>query len=96
METALDGIKVLELCNGIAGSYCTKIMADYGADIVKIETPSLGDPLRSVGPFLNDKPDPETSGLFLYLNTNKKSITLDLKSVEDSSIIQPSGGIKVK
>jgi len=45
VETALDGVKVLDLCNGIAGSYCTKILADYGADVVKVEQPGLGDPL---------------------------------------------------
>ena len=80
MQTALDGIKVLELCDRIAGPYCTKILADYGADVIKVETPGLGDPIRSVGPFPGDKPELETSGLFLYLNTNKKSITLNLKS----------------
>jgi CoA:oxalate CoA-transferase len=81
MQTALDGIKVLELGDRIAGPYCTKILADYGADVIKVETPGLGDPIRSVGPFPGDKPDLETSGLFLYLNTNKKSITLNLKSL---------------
>lgn len=80
METALDGIKVLELCNGIAGSYCTKILADYGADVIKVEKPGLGDPVRSMEPFLDNKPDPETSGQFLYLNTNKKSVTLSLEN----------------
>lgn len=88
MKTALDGIKVLELCNGIAASYCTKILADYGADVIKVETPGLGDPIRSVGPFPGDKPELETSGLFLYLNTNKKSITLNLKSPTGASIFK--------
>ncbi|MBM3156508.1 MAG: CoA transferase [Chloroflexi bacterium] len=80
MQTALNGIKVLELGDRIAGPYCTKILADYGADVIKVETPGLGDPIRSVGPFPDDKPELETSGLFLYLNTNKKSITLNLRS----------------
>lgn len=79
-NTALDGIKVLELCEMIAGPYCTKIFADYGAEVIKIEKPGIGDDARRNGPFPDDKPNPEISGLYLYLNTNKKSITLDLET----------------
>jgi len=79
-EQALSDVKVLDLTWYIAGPYCTKLLADYGADVVKIERPGEGDPARRIGPFQGDKPDPERSGLFLYLNTNKKSITLNLKT----------------
>jgi crotonobetainyl-CoA:carnitine CoA-transferase CaiB-like acyl-CoA transferase len=88
MKTALAGTKVLELCNMIAGPFCTKIMADYGAEVIKVESPGLGDTSRSIGPFLNDEPHPERSGLFLYLNSNKKSITLNLKNATGVKIFK--------
>ena len=87
-EQALSGIRVLDLTHHIAGPYCTKIMADYGAEVVKVERPGLGDGARAVGPFPGDTPDPELSGLFLYLNTNKKGITLDLKSAGGAEIFK--------
>ncbi len=79
-EEALKGLKILDLTQGIAGPTCTRILAGFGADVVKIEKPREGDPARLIGPFLNDEPGTERSGLFLYLNNNKKSITLNLKS----------------
>ena len=78
----LAGLRVLDLTRQIAGPYCTKLLADYGADVVKIEQPGLGDPSRHTPPFFHDDPNPEGSLHFLYLNTNKRSITLDLKSVQ--------------
>ena len=79
-EQALNGIKVLDLTHYIAGPYSTRVLAGFGADVIKIERPGEGDPARRTPPFLNDEPGPERSGLFLYLNSNKKSITLNLKS----------------
>lgn len=79
-EGALSDLRVLDLTEAIAGPYCTKWFADFGAEVVKIERPGVGDSARSMGPFLHDEPGPERSGLFLYLNTNKKSITLNLDS----------------
>lgn len=79
-QQALSGCRVLDLTHHIAGPYCTKILADYGADVIKVEVPEVGDAARQMGPFPGDRPDIESSGLFLYLNTNKKSITLNLKS----------------
>ncbi|MBU1904949.1 MAG: CoA transferase, partial [Proteobacteria bacterium] len=76
-ERALDGVKVLEYCSMVSGPYCAKIMADLGAEVLKIEPPVDGDPARRMPPFPEDKPHPEKSGLFLYLNTNKKGITLN-------------------
>ncbi|MBC8420465.1 MAG: CoA transferase, partial [Desulfobacterales bacterium] len=76
-ERALDGVKVLEYCSMVSGPYCAKIMADLGAEVIKIEPPVDGDPARRMPPFPGDKPHPEKSGLFLYLNTNKKGITLN-------------------
>ncbi|MCP4751929.1 MAG: CoA transferase, partial [Proteobacteria bacterium] len=88
MEQALVDIKVLDLTHYVAGPYCTKLLADYGADVVKIEMPGLGDGARRMGPFLGDDPHPEKSGLFLHLNTNKKSITLNLKSQTGVDILK--------
>ncbi len=87
-ETALQGLKVLDLTRYIAGPQCTKLLADYGAEVIKVEKPGEGDPSRRLGPFPNDEPHPETSGLFLHLNTNKKSITLNLKSDTGRSMLR--------
>jgi len=76
---ALDDIVVLDLSQHIAGPYATKLMADYGADVIKVEKPG-GDIARSFGPFAGGEPHPEKSGLFFFLNTNKRSVVLDLKS----------------
>jgi crotonobetainyl-CoA:carnitine CoA-transferase CaiB-like acyl-CoA transferase len=75
----LAGLRVLDLTWEIAGPYCTKLMADYGADVIKIERPGSGDRSRQLPPFFGNKPDPEASLHFLYLNTNKRGLTLNLK-----------------
>ncbi len=77
---ALEDINVLDLTHGIAGPYCTKMLADYGANVIKLERPDGGDFSRKLGPFPDDVPDIEKSGLFLLLNTNKRGITLNLKN----------------
>src|SRR5439155_21012141 len=79
-EGALTDLTVLDLTGEIAGSYATKLLADYGATVVKVEPPG-GAPGRRRGPFLGLRPDRETSGLFLHLNTNKHGVTLDLQAV---------------
>ncbi|MCZ6781851.1 MAG: CoA transferase [Proteobacteria bacterium] len=78
--SALEGLRVLELGHHVAGPYCTKLLADLGADVVKLERPGCGDPLRAWGPFPDGRRDPEASGLFRYLNANKRSVACDLKS----------------
>ena len=77
---ALEGIRVLDVGEGLAAPYCTKMMASFGAEVIKIEPPAGGDELRRTGPFLDHVPNQETSAPFLYLNTGKKGITLDLKA----------------
>ncbi|HEY48560.1 MAG TPA: CoA transferase [Dehalococcoidia bacterium] len=84
----MSGTKVLDLTHYIAGPYCTKILADFGAEVIKVEKPGSGDVARAMGPFPEDQPHPEKSGLFLYLNTNKKSITLNLKSATGVGILK--------
>src|SRR5437764_10472452 len=88
MTEALEGIRVLDLTQGVAGPYCTKLLADFGAEVIKIERPDGGDPARRLGPFPGDLPDPEKSGLFLHLNTNKRSVVLDLKTPEGQDLLR--------
>jgi crotonobetainyl-CoA:carnitine CoA-transferase CaiB-like acyl-CoA transferase len=83
---ALAGVKVIDLTHHIAGPYATKLLADFGADVLKVERPG-GDPARRLPPFYHDQPDAEKSLPFLYLNTNKRSITLNLKSETGRSIL---------
>ena len=87
-DQTLSDIKVLDLSWYIAGPFCTKLLADFGADIIKVERPLTGDPTRSTEPFLNDDPDPEKSLLFSNLNLNKRSITLDLKSASGQETVK--------
>ena len=68
MTTALGQFRIIDLSTGIAGPFCTKYLADYGADVIKIELPGVGDQARSMGPFFHNEPHPEKSLLFLYLN----------------------------
>ncbi len=84
---ALSDVKVIDLTQYIAGPYCTKFLADYGAEVIKIEPPA-GDGGRRLGPFLNDIPHPEKSGLFLHLNTNKKGLTLNLETATGQRILK--------
>jgi len=76
----LSDIKILDLTWYIAGPFCTKLFADFGADVIKVERPETGDPARHIGPFSGDDPHPDKSLLFSNLNLNKKGITLDLKA----------------
>ena len=77
---AFKGVKVIELAQGIAGPFCGKLFAGLGADVIKIEPPA-GDSSRAHGPFLSKTENKtEGSGIFLYLNTGKRSVTLDLES----------------
>ena len=79
--TTLGDLHVLDLSDGVAGAYCTKLFADYGADVIVIEPPGSGHPLRRYGPFAQGLPHPETGALWLYLGTNKRSVTLEIGSV---------------
>ena len=74
--TALQGLRVLDLTRVLAGPYCTQLLADYGADVIKVEQPGQGDSARSWGPPWVG----ELSAYFLCANRNKRSIALDIKS----------------
>ncbi|CAI8034038.1 Succinyl-CoA:mesaconate CoA-transferase [Geodia barretti] len=85
---ALSDLRVLDFTHYIAGPYATKLLADHGADVLKVERIGDGDGARRIGPFPGDVPHPEKSGMFLHLNTNKRSITLNLKSQQAQSIVK--------
>lgn len=88
MAQLFDGLRVLELAQHVAGPFAGKLFADYGAEVIKVE-PREGDRSRRDGPFKDDVPDPETSALFLHLNTNKKSVTLDVTTEEGREVLRP-------
>lgn len=79
----LSGLRILDLARWVSGEYATKLFADLGADVIKVEKPGEGSLTRHWGPFPDDAPDPERSALFCHLNTNKRSIALDLHSEAD-------------
>ena len=83
----LDGVTVLDLTEHVAGPYCTKLFADFGADVIKVEPPG-GDPSRSVGPWYQGISGPDRSGTFFYFNTNKRSMVLDLERQEARAVME--------
>ncbi len=85
--SALRGIKTLELAETVAGEYCGKLLADFGAEVIKLEKPGCGSPTRRLGPFAPGTTGPESSGLFAYLNTNKHSVELDILSADGSATL---------
>lgn len=83
----LQGVRVLELGGFISAPYCAKLLADLGAQVIKVEPVAGGDVARSYGPFPNDEPSLEASGLFLCLNTNKMGITLDFRTATGRKLL---------
>ena len=93
MPGLLDGVKVLDLTHYISGPYCTKLMSGLGADVIKVERLKTGDGARWLGPFASGMKAsvgnraPEDGAWFLYLNTAKRSLALDLKSDEGRQVV---------
>jgi CoA:oxalate CoA-transferase len=87
-KQAFENLKVLDLTEGIAGPYCTKLLADFGAEVIKIEKPGTEDWTRGTGKSTGETQELERSGTFFYLNTNKKSVTLDIRSEEGLEILK--------
>ena len=81
MDKALSNITVLDLTRVLAGPYCIMMLADYGANVIKIEVPGKGDDTRAMGPKKNDY-----SMYYAYVNRGKKGITLNLKEEEGKKI----------
>lgn len=84
----LEGVRILDLTHYITGPFATRLLAGYGADVIKIERPDGGELSRRLGPFYKDEVDIEKSGLFLYLNMNKRGVTLNLKHATGVSIFK--------
>jgi len=78
-------LRVVELSQGIAGPYCTMILGDLGADVVKVEIPGIGDLARGWGPPFAS---PHNSAYFLSVNRNKRSIELDLKTPFGNEVLR--------
>jgi len=85
-DTLLGGSRALDLTDE-QGSYCGKLLAEYGADVIKIEPPG-GDSARRIGPFYQDIPDPEKSLFWFALNTSKRGITLSLDTSEGRDLFK--------
>ena len=82
----LSGYRALDL-SGPMGVYCGKLLADMGADVIKVEPPG-GDPMREIGPFIGGRPGPSRSLYWLHFNTNKRSITLDINTAEGAAVLR--------
>ena len=88
MAAALAGLKIIEIGEMASAPYASKLMADMGAEVIKVERPGVGDHARARGPFPGDRPHPEKSGLFLYLNTNKLGVTIDIARPEGFALLE--------
>ena len=87
MAGALAGLKIIEVGTMVSAPYAAKLMADMGAEVIKLEPPGAGDPARTRGPFPGGQPHPDKSGLFLYLNANKFGVTLDIAQAEGLDLL---------
>ncbi len=88
MPGALSNLRIVELGEMVSAPYATKLMADLGAEVIKVERPLSGDKARLRGPFPGHSFHPEKSGLFLYLNTNKYGVTLDISRPEGMRLLE--------
>ena len=84
----LQGLRILDLTHALAGPFCTQVLADLGADVVKLEPPQTGDMARLSGPFHPSDEERMDSGYFHSINRNKRSIVLDLKNEQGREILK--------
>jgi len=89
---ALSDLRVIDLSTNVAGPFCTKLFADFGADVVKVESTEKLDEARTLGPFPSGDENAEASGMFLYLNANKRSVTLNLGSETGKDLFRELAG----
>jgi crotonobetainyl-CoA:carnitine CoA-transferase CaiB-like acyl-CoA transferase len=87
LPAALDDLKVLDLSEGVAGPICAKILADFGADVIKVE-PLRGDAARAMAPHFGDDPHPEKSLIYLLANLNKRGVTLNLDNPQGQELLR--------
>jgi crotonobetainyl-CoA:carnitine CoA-transferase CaiB-like acyl-CoA transferase len=81
--SALTGLRIVESAESVAGEYCGKLLADFGAEVIKVERPRRGSPTRAMAPIVGNGDELERSALFAYLNTSKRSVGLDVSSLDD-------------
>jgi crotonobetainyl-CoA:carnitine CoA-transferase CaiB-like acyl-CoA transferase len=84
----LAGVRVVDLSTGMAGPYCTMLLADLGAEVIKVEPPSGGDITRQAGPFAPDDQLQAFGGYFQSINRNKKGLAVDLKREEGKEVLR--------
>ena len=84
----LEGVRVLDLTEGIAGPYCTRLFSTMGAETIKVEGLPAGDPSRTMGPFPGADRNPEASATYLYLNCSKKGVAVDMGSEEGRRVVR--------
>ncbi len=87
LPATLDDVKVLDLSQGLAGPICAKILADFGADVIKVEPPA-GDAARSMAPHFGNDAHPEKSLVFLLANLNKRGVTLNLDDPDGRALLR--------
>lgn len=87
LPAILDDLKVLDLSQGLAGPICAKILADFGADVIKVEPPK-GDAGRAMAPFFGNEPHPEKSLVFLLANLNKRGVRLNLEDPDGRELFR--------
>ncbi len=85
---ALSHLRVVELSDRIAGAFCAKFLADFGAEVIKVEPPVGGDPIRRLGPFKGECIGNDAGGLHLFLDTNKRSVTLEPSTATGAIILK--------
>lgn len=90
LNTALEGIRILDLSRILAGPWCTQNLADLGADVIKVESPKGGDDTRSWGPHFLDIPDTEErlSAYFVSCNRGKRSVTIDFSTTQGADLVK--------
>ena len=88
----LDGIKVLDLSRVLAGPWCTQLLADLGAEVIKIERPGSGDDTRHWGPPWHGEGDRRVAAYFLSANRGKKSAAIDLGTAEGAALVRKLAG----
>src|SRR6059058_3604232 len=85
---ALAGVTVLEPATGLAAGYCGRLLAMLGADVIKIESAARPDIARTAGPFPDDVPHPERSGLHRFLHAQKRSVALDVATASGQDVLR--------
>ncbi len=91
MSLPLEGIRVLDLSRLLPGGFCSLLLADFGADVLKVEDTGMGDYIRWSPPYYEGAHESARSALFLALNRNKRSIRLDLKQERGREVLLRAG-----